>query len=393
VGDVAKGVRDSWSSFVFRGKAVEPVVIGEGMEGIKDNDLSTQRRQDICTAMGIPESRLWSAAANYATRHEDEVAYFRGTIMPDCDVIQEALNEQVFNALHKLDGYRWEFQPEKLDVFKEDDTERATRLKLLVDAGTPLVMAYELVEWELTDEQIAELDKPEPEPVMVAPVAPVEDTQPETQPMNTQDAQASVRAMLKNWERKAIYTLKSQGKCNFEWTTDLLPFDQVDEIRAQLSNCVSSNDIKAVFYEVVIPDKLEDPLIILARELRLAREKIGEEVKYQAPTPPLTNNYFTIQPAPVTVTPQTPQNVTIDNVVNVPELRQPEINVKMAEQLPPIVTVNIPEQLPPIVNVTTTAPVVNVKSPDVIVNVPEHKPANMTVRRDNNGKISGIEEK
>ena len=273
--DVVTGIPNAWRSIVIAlrggqtpGK-IAPVVIGEGMEGLKDNDLSTLRRQDISTALGIPESRLWSAAANMATRKEDEAAYFRGTIMPECDLIQEALNEQIFNAIHHLDGYRIEFQPETLDVFQEDESQRAGSLGQLITSGVPLLMAMDILGYDLTDEQRAELEalaapEPDPEPVITPitetpipvpapePMAEVEEPEAPIEDVPTIDQIASIRAMLKNWQKKALHAHKLTGFSDVGWETDLLPQAQVNGIHASLIACETPEQIKGVFGAVDI---------------------------------------------------------------------------------------------------------------------------------------------
>ena len=159
--DVFTGKENAFAAIVMRAKSFVMQTLGDGLDTLKDNDLSTQRRQDIATALGIPESRLWSAAANMATRKEDEAAYFRGTIIPECDLIAEAFNEQIFNDWHNLKGYRLEFQPESLDIFQEDESQRAGSLKLLTDSGIPLLVAMDQLGYHLTDEQRLELEPTE----------------------------------------------------------------------------------------------------------------------------------------------------------------------------------------------------------------------------------------
>lgn len=305
--DVIAGVKNAWSAIVLRGKMNAPVVIGTGLEGVENNDLTQTRRQDISTAMGVPESRMWSAAANMATRKEDEAAYFRGTILPECDLIAEALNEQVFNDVHKLNGYRIEFQPETLDVFQEDESERAGSLQTLTSAGVPLLMAMDILGYDLTDEQRAELEvepppPPEPVPPALVPFAgqdnqpaqtvPVVDTSPvpapamvdegTNPPMRSIDMEASVRAMLKNWQRKALYQFKTKGSYDLVWSTDLISREKVEEIFDTLKYCETPEQIKAVFANVEIEPvevetvkAVEDPILILAREFRLLREAVN----------------------------------------------------------------------------------------------------------------------
>jgi len=147
--DVISGIKNAWAGLVFRGKINTPIVIGEGLESLSNINLTKELRQEIATALGIPESRLWSAAANMATRGEDEIAYFRGKIIPECDLIAEAFNDQVFTVEHKLDTWQWKFNPEELDIFQEDEAARAGSLRNLVTAGLPLDIALDELGYNL----------------------------------------------------------------------------------------------------------------------------------------------------------------------------------------------------------------------------------------------------
>jgi hypothetical protein len=66
--DVIGGVKNAWTALVIRAKLATPTVIGQGLEGLENDSLTKAKRQDISTAIGVPESRMWSAAANYADR-------------------------------------------------------------------------------------------------------------------------------------------------------------------------------------------------------------------------------------------------------------------------------------------------------------------------------------
>ena len=285
--DVVAGVKNAWSAIVLRGKMNAPVVIGEGLDGVENNKLTTSRRQDISTALGIPESRLWSAAANMATRKEDEAAYFRGTIIPECQLIAEALNEQVFSALHKLDGYRIEFTPEVLDIFQEDEVERTASYNAFMDAimkaptyelAIEVMTMYGFEFSEALDAAIKayfagkEERADAPEPGVSENVTQDETVTEDEQPaMPDRDREPATRAMLKNWKRKAIHALKLTGKACVPWETDLIPATQLADISASLAACETKTQIEAVFdgikidtaepvQETVAPDPLADEL-------------------------------------------------------------------------------------------------------------------------------------
>ncbi len=387
--DVIAGVKNAWSALVMRGKLAAPIVIGEGIEGLENDSLTTSRRQDIATALGVPESRMWSAAANYATRVEDEKAYFRGTIIPEFDLIAEALNSQVFTANHRLDGWRIQSQPETMDVFQADEANRAGSLSQLVSSGVPLVLAMQILGYDLTDEQWAMLEEEEEAaPVEMAPLAPVEDQPaqisepaPIIEEMSDieEPAALSVDTLkeLQIWQRKAIKAYKATGSAVVDFHAEHIPAGVYSRINDGLKIADTIETIKWVFENVPATDApapivQDDPWLDAAERLSAALESLkAVEVKAE---------------------PVQPVQVVINNLT--PQAAAPTVNNIIPEQAPPVVN-NIIEQPAPVVNVTTPDVTVNVpEQPAPVVNVTTAPPApaqSARVIRDSGGKITRME--
>lgn len=269
--DVISGVKNAWSALVLRGEGVKPVVIGEGLESLGNEELTKERRQNIATAMGVPESRMWSAAANYATRVQDDKAYYVGTIIPDCDLISEAFNNQVFTAEHNLKGYQLIFQSENLDVFQTDAASQADALGQLTAAGVPLLMAMDLLGFDLTDEQRAELEElaeepePEPQPVPAQLMTPPP-AQPEPEEQEEEEEPTpEMRNALSLWQRKAAKRLKESGSAVCEFVSADIPPAEHARITAGLTDCKTTADVKSLFAGEVIqslpqPDPLAEQI-------------------------------------------------------------------------------------------------------------------------------------
>src|SRR3990167_3218937 len=151
---VVSGVKNAFGAKVINAEAVTPVVVGEGIKELESTTINEEKREDIAIAVGIPMSILFANAANYATSQQDELNYLTKTVVPECEFIASILNEQIFAKL----GLRFEFLPETLDAFSEDENARAASLKQMVDAGIPLLMALDLLGFELSDEQRTELE-------------------------------------------------------------------------------------------------------------------------------------------------------------------------------------------------------------------------------------------
>ena len=157
--DIVSGIKNAWSAHVINADEVKPSVIGEGIESLQHTPLTREKREDISTALGIPQTLVFSDAATNATAGEDQLSFLKHTVVPECEFIASILNEQVFEPM----GLRFEFRPETLDEFQEDESKRAVALAQLVTAGFDLLTACEILGYELTDEQIAKLEAKEAE--------------------------------------------------------------------------------------------------------------------------------------------------------------------------------------------------------------------------------------
>jgi len=267
--DVVAGVKNAWSALVVKGKSINPVVIGEGLESLQNESLTKERRQDIATAIGVPESRMWSAAANYATRIQDDKAYYEGTIIPDNELIAEAFNEYVFTKEHNMDGYKLRFQHETLDIFQADAADQANALNSFVSAGIPLDIASDKVGLDLNKEEaerikaIAEKKESTPEP-SPNPIPPQLQNNNDMQDEQI-DEQDQVAEDMKKWERKAIKALGRGKSSAVSFESDNIDQSLSAQITEQLATCQTSEDIKAVFANIKQPEMYD--LITVMRDL------------------------------------------------------------------------------------------------------------------------------
>jgi HK97 family phage portal protein len=246
--DVVAGVKNAWSAIVLRSKAIVATVIGEGLESLQNKELTREQRQDVATALGVPESRMWSAAANYATRIQDDKAYYESTIIPECDLIAEALNDQMFNKEHHLEEFRIEARYETIDIFQEDAKEQAAAYASYVTNGMKPSTAAEILGIELPSgmeyEDLDPEEKPEPEPQPVPPqTQPDADAEPDAPQANEQER----RSVLSAWKRKAELSLKKSENANCEFVTTIIPAAQADAIRAALAEAKTKEDVAAAF--------------------------------------------------------------------------------------------------------------------------------------------------
>jgi hypothetical protein len=261
--NLVTGVKNAFTGKVINADAVTPTVIGEGLKELENTTISEEKREDIAVALGIPMSILFANAANYATSQQDELNFLKLTVIPDCEFIASVLNEQLFEPL----GLHLQFLPETLDAMQEDEAARSAALQQLTSAGVPLLMAMDLLGFELTDEQRAELeqaiiDKEERAAEMAARLSqkPAEDqtAQDETQadenttPASPQEApgQAQEEKRLSDmdkWQRKAIKALRRGESAVVAFESEYISVTEWNRINTALADARTDADVRIVF--------------------------------------------------------------------------------------------------------------------------------------------------
>ena len=148
---IVGGIKNAFSTHVLNADAVEPTIIGSGLEELANVQLTDDKRKDISTALGVPASKLFSGSAaglgGGGVAAQDDVNLYKDTILPECEMIQSVLNEQIFIP----SGYRWEFQPQTMDIFQEDERQRSYAFSSYVSAGLPMHLVAEMLGLELPE--------------------------------------------------------------------------------------------------------------------------------------------------------------------------------------------------------------------------------------------------
>jgi HK97 family phage portal protein len=251
------GIANAWSSIVINADAVTPVQVGEGVSELSDSELTTEKRQDISTALGIPQSILFSDAANFAVAKEDNLHFYDKTIVPECEFIQDVLNEQVFDPM----GLRWEFRPETLDIMQEDEKERAMALGYLYNAEVPLDMAFRILGFELSDEDWKRIEeqvekKEERADQMVEQLGSNNGGGVAFQPEDPKDkpdpfVEKSLGADLEQWKDKAIgYMKRGKPGKGRKYESENIPPALAGAIAGALEEAETEEAITAVFEDI-----------------------------------------------------------------------------------------------------------------------------------------------
>ena len=262
--NVVMGVKNAFGAHVMNADSVKPTVIGDGLDGLINAQLTQSKREDIATALGVPQTLLFSNAANYATAVQDTLNLYNMTIMPLCEFMAECLNEQLFSR----QGLRLEFRPETIDAFHEDEAQRARAYKTYIDTGMQPSVAAQICGIELPqDMEYSELDEEE-EPEETTPAPPDEVIETMEQPEPVGETPAAMEA--KRWERKAVRLLE-QGDITpaAEFVCYSLPEAEQMRIRDGLKSCASVADIRALF--------AYDPIAALTNALDRAAKAVLDD--------------------------------------------------------------------------------------------------------------------
>lgn len=150
----ATAIKNAFRVLGVRAGSITPVTLTPPLKDLSFPELNEIAKDNIAMAFGIKQTLLDSEAANYATAQEDRLSFYEDTIKPRARIFEDALNEQLLAR----DGLRLEFRFNEMDIFQEDENDRADLLNKLTTAGLPIEVALELAGYELSEEQAAMLE-------------------------------------------------------------------------------------------------------------------------------------------------------------------------------------------------------------------------------------------
>lgn len=243
---VTGGIKNAFEVLTLNAEGVTPTMIGDGLEGLHETSLTAEKREDISTALGLPQTKLFSGDASGlgggGVVRQDDYRFYNETVVPECEFIAEVLNEQQLT----MDGYRLQFRPEEMDIFQEDEAARADAVSWMVNSmqDIPLfLIAAEIAGYEISDDQITRLEaidkerqaqrdereKEEEDGRLVQQIS-----RPDRQRLDDETARM---------RRKA---LRHVGKA-IEFESDILSPVQIRAYNARLEHCETADEVKTVF--------------------------------------------------------------------------------------------------------------------------------------------------
>jgi phage portal protein BeeE len=255
--DFMSGLRNVGRGKVVNADAISATVVGDGLEGLQKNDLTDSKRQDIAAALGIPYTMLFSGSASGigggGVSEEDTKRFYDNRVVPDCRLIEGVLNEQVFAPL----GYRLAFTEENLDIYQEDEEQRAQAVSHFVDflIKCPTLGVFEATcatfGYELSPEMAAAAAeyyaKKAEDAERIAAQTEAQPTTGNTPDRPQDEDDEAERAELRRWQTKAIKRLKDGKGAGAPFESDVLDPALMGAIAEGLDGCETAEQVKAVF--------------------------------------------------------------------------------------------------------------------------------------------------
>jgi len=231
----ATAVKNAFRVLGVRAGSINPVTLTPPLKDLSFPELNEIAKDNITMAFGIKQTLLDSEAANYATAQEDRLSFYEDTIKPRARLFADALNTQLLAR----DGLRLEFKFNEMDIFQEDENDRADLLNKLTTAGLPIEVALELAGYELSDEQAAMLNKHQEQ------LDEREDAESEVEsPVDEQTME------LRKWQKMAEKRVK-EGKELREFESSIIEPSLHGAISGALEGVKTVDDVRHLFDSVI----------------------------------------------------------------------------------------------------------------------------------------------
>ena len=226
----ATAIKNAFRVLGIRAGSITATTLTPPLKDLTFPELNEISKDNITMAFGIKQTLLDSEAANYATAQEDRLSFYEDTIKPRAKLFADALNEQVLAR----DGLRLEFRFNEMDLFQEDENDRADLLNKLAMAGLPIEVALELAGYELTEEQAAMLNAHQTQLDERRDAMPVDERTEE----------------LRKWQKFAEKRVK-EGKELREFETSVIEPSLHGAISGALESAKTVDEVRHVFDAVI----------------------------------------------------------------------------------------------------------------------------------------------
>jgi len=249
------GVRKAFGIEMINGK-ISAQTIGYALKDLATTELTSSKREDVSTALGIPQTLLFSNAANYATAQQDDLHFYDKTVKPKAIRLQNALNKQVYEKM----GYYLKFHPERMEMYQQQEEQKSASVVSLYQAG---IMTLEEVREHMNLAPLSTVNI-EPPPVSIdngqkpdnnrtdsvnsSATTPTDDASPTKATHVHEHAENAATAELEKWQAVALKRLKENKFTKaLEFTSDVIRPSLMEAIKGNLENVTDATEIKRVF--------------------------------------------------------------------------------------------------------------------------------------------------
>ena len=212
-----------WSKYlgkVISANEMDVKVIGDGIDNVANGQIHSEKLADVAMAAGMPLSIILANSANYATAQTEYLVWFRDSVVPWANFMEDSLNEKLVQAAWACTSSS---RPEMSDKGQEEERQRAGAYRAYVASGMKPSIAAQVVGIDLPpDIEYEELDDvfvpPQPQPVNETEI-PIEDEEmakPEDEKSVTLLTIEQLRE-LEHWQDLAFRKLKQGKSLAFPW--------------------------------------------------------------------------------------------------------------------------------------------------------------------------------
>lgn len=211
------------------------------MNSLAMPELYDQAKKNLGAAFGIPTTMLEDPAANRATAESHRLSFWSDTVRPRGNLFADIINHQFLEPA----GYRIEFLFDEIDIFQEDEKQRALSLKLLKEAGVPLMAALSILGFEINDEEMAIIEEAEQQKTQMRENA--ADAFGQQKPASNSSEDEEKIAALELWRKKAGRHLFSNRATALNFTSEHISSELNAAIAGALDAASDAEDIKRIF--------------------------------------------------------------------------------------------------------------------------------------------------
>lgn len=249
------GVRKAFGIEMISGK-ITAQTIGYALKDLATTELTSSKREDVSTALGIPQTLLFSNAANYATAQQDDLHFYDKTVKPKAIRLQNALNKQVYEPM----GYYLKFHPERMEIYQQQEEQKSASVVSLYQAG---IMTLDEVREHMN---LAPLPTAELKPPPVSTDNGQQSDSNRTDNANSDDntpindapqakathvhehVENAATVELEKWQAVALKRLKENKVTKaLEFTSTVIRPTMMEAIKGNLENVSDATEIKRVF--------------------------------------------------------------------------------------------------------------------------------------------------